>query len=86
MQTRDVIVSAMKSRIKKATHEYEVEMPMPGKDVVQHAIDLDRQNGNTLWRDSLAKEMGNLMIAFKILEPGQKAPPGWFKATGAPSS
>ena len=30
----------------------------------------------------LAKEMGNLMIAFDILEPGQKAPPGWHKATG----
>jgi len=57
-------------------------MPVPGKDVVQHAIDLDRQNGNTLWRDFLAKEMGNLMIAFKVLELGQKAPPGWFKATG----
>ena len=23
-----------------------------------------------------------MMIAFEILEPGQKAPPGWFKATG----
>ncbi len=22
------------------------------------------------------------MIAFEILEPGQKAPPGWFKVTG----
>ena len=31
--------------------------------------------------DSLAKEMGNLVIAFEILEPGQK-PPGWYKATG----
>ena len=67
----------MKSRIKKTTHKYGVEMPMPGKDVVQHAIYLDRRNGNTLWRDSLAKEMGNLMIAFEILEPGQKAPPGF---------
>ena len=75
MRKRDVIVSAVKLRIKKATHKYGVEMPMSGKDVVQHAIDLDRQNGNTLWRDLLAKEMENLMIAFKILEPGQKAPP-----------
>ncbi len=57
-------------------------MPIPGKDVAQNAIYLDRWNGNTLWRDSLAKEMGNLMIEFEILEPGQKAPPGWFKATG----
>ncbi len=30
----------------------------------------------------MAKEMGNLMIAFEILKPGQKAPPGWFNATG----
>ena len=26
--------------------------------------------------------MGNLMIAFEILEPGKKAPPGRHKATG----
>jgi hypothetical protein len=32
--------------------------------------------------DSLAKEMRNLNIAFKCLEPGEKAPPGWFKASG----
>jgi hypothetical protein len=82
MQKRDVIVSAVKSRVKKTTHKYGVEMPSPGTNVVQNAIDLDRRNGTTLWMDSLAKEMGNLMIAFKILDPGQKAPPGWFKATG----
>ena len=70
MRKRDVIVSAVKSRI-KTTHKYGIEMPVPGKDVVQHAIDLDRRNGNTLWRDSLTKEMRNLMIAFKILQPGQ---------------
>ncbi len=46
------------------------------KNVVQNAIDLDRWNGTTLWMDLLAKEMGNLMIAFEILDPGQKAPPG----------
>ncbi len=45
MQKRDVIVSAVKLRIKKTTHKYEVEMPVPGKDVVQNAIDLDRQMG-----------------------------------------
>ena len=43
MQKRDVIVSAVKSQIKKTTHKYGVEMPVPGKDVVQNAIDLDRQ-------------------------------------------
>ena len=44
MQKCDVTICAVKSQIKKATHKYGVEMPMPGKDVVQHAIDLDRLN------------------------------------------
>ena len=57
-------------------------MPAPGRDIVQNSIELDRCNGNTLWMDALAKDMGNLMIAFKILEPVQKSPPGWNKATG----
>jgi len=57
-------------------------MPGPGKDIIQNSIELDRCNGNTFWTDELAKEMGNLMIAFEILEPGQKAPPGWHEATG----
>ena len=77
MQKHDVIVSAVKSRIRRTTHKYGIEMPVPGKDIVQNAIDLDCQNGDTLWMDQLAKEIGNLMIAFEILEPGQKSPPGW---------
>ena len=79
MRKRDVIVSAVKSQIRRTTHKYGIEMPVPGKDIVQNAIDLDRRNGNTLWMDLLAKDMGNLMIAFEILEPGQKAPPDKYK-------
>ena len=55
---------------------------MPGKDIVQNAMDLDRRNGNTFWMDALVKEMGNLNVAFEYLEFGEKAPPGWFKASG----
>ena len=51
-------------------------------EVIKNAEELDLKNGNTFWMDSLAKEMGNLVIAFKLLEPGQKAPPGWTKTTG----
>ena len=32
--------------------------------------------------DSLLKEMGALVVAFEVLEHGQKAPVGWFKSTG----
>jgi hypothetical protein len=32
--------------------------------------------------DALCKEMGALVVAFEMLEHGQNAPVGWFKATG----
>lgn len=31
---------------------------------------------------ALEKEMGSLMIAFKLKNHGEKAPPGWHKSTG----
>ncbi len=31
MQKRDVIVSAVKSRVRKTTHKYGIEMPVPSK-------------------------------------------------------
>ena len=52
---KHVIVSAVKSRIRRTTHKYGIEMPAPGRYIVQNSIELDRQNGNTLWMDSLAK-------------------------------
>ena len=82
MQKGNYIVSAVKLRMRRTTHKYGIEMPEPGKNIVQNSIDLDRQNGNTFWKDALAKEMGTLMIAFEILEPGQKNPPGWHITTG----
>ena len=60
-------------------------MPAVGRnqdEVIQNAAELDKKNGNTLWMDSLAKEMGDLIIAFEIKENGEKAPPGWHKAAG----
>ena len=34
----------------------------------KHALELDKQNGNTLWQDSIAKDMKNVHVAFQILE------------------
>ena len=45
-------------------------------------MEIDRKNGNTIWRDALALEMFNVWVAFEILEEGQAAPPGWKKASG----
>ena len=66
----------------RTTHKYGIELPKPGKDTIEHARKLDRKNGNTLYMTTLQKEMGDLMIAFEMKNSGEKAPPGWHKATG----
>ena len=60
------------------THKYGIEIPTS----VDHAMEIDRKNGNSMWKAALALEMYNVGVAFEILEEGQKAPPGWNKASG----
>ena len=78
LKRRDAIISAVKSRVRKTTHKYGIEIPTS----VEHAKEIDRRNGNTLWMDALAKEMYNVGVAFEVLDEGQKAPPGWNLASG----
>ena len=73
LRKRDVIILAVNSRVRKTSHKYGIETPTS----VKHAIEIDQKNGNTLWQDALAKEMGNVCVAFEILGPkNAKAPPG----------
>jgi hypothetical protein len=78
MRKRDVIISAVKNRIKQATHKYGVEIPRS----VEHAHTIDRKNGNSLWKDAINKEMLNVGIAFEVLEDNRATPVGWSKVTG----
>jgi hypothetical protein len=78
LRKRDVILASVKRRIRKTSHKYGIEIPSS----VDHAYQIDKQQGNTLWRDALQKEMHNVGIAFEILGDGQKAPVGWHKVTG----
>jgi hypothetical protein len=78
LRKRDVIVSAVNTRLRKSSHKYGIDLPT----FLMHAIDIDRKNGDTLWQDALSKEMGNVCVAFEILGLNMKAPPGWHKALG----
>jgi hypothetical protein len=78
LRKRDVIVSAVNSRVKRTSHKYGIEVPTS----VKNAIKVDRKNKNSLWADALKKEMGNVCVAFEILGQNAKALPGWFKASG----
>ena len=45
-------------------------------------MEIDRKNGNTMWKDALALEMFNVGVVFEILEEGQTEPLGWNKVSG----
>lgn len=78
LRKRDIILSAVKSRIRKTTHKYGIEIP----NTVEEAIKLDQRNGNTYWHDATKLEMFNVGVAFEILDENQIAPQGWHPVTG----
>ena len=75
-------MSAVKSCVVRTMHKYGIELPKSGKDTIKHARKLDQKNRNTLYMTAFSKEIGNLMIAFKMKNHGEMAPPGWHKETG----
>ena len=42
---------------------------------VNEAMRIDEENGNHLWRDGIAKEIDGVIIAFKLIDDGEKPPP-----------
>ena len=60
LKKRDAIIAIANTRVHKTTHKYRIEIPTS----VEHAKELDRNNKNTLWMDTLAKEMYDVGIAF----------------------
>ena len=58
--------------MKKKTHKYGVLLPI----TVKEAYMLDKEAGNTLWQDSISKEMKNNCVAFQVLDNDQAILPG----------
>ena len=73
-----MILSAIKTRLRKTTHKFGIKIPTS----IEEAIKIDEENHNRLWRDAIQLEMHNVAVAFEVLEEGQKAHPGWRKASG----
>lgn len=72
LKKRNLIIAKVKStKYWQRTHKYGIEVPKS----VQHALALDRANGNTLWWDAICEEMANVRIAFEECEEN-KLPPG----------
>ena len=70
LRKRDRIISAVNKRYHKRTHKFGFEIPK----TVKRALELDKENGNTLWQDAIDKEMQNVRIAFKVVEDESEIP------------
>lgn len=73
LQKRSKIVAAVRQRYLKRTHKFGIEVPK----TIERALEVDKANGNNLWRDSIAKEMQAVRVAFKILPEDESPPPGY---------
>jgi hypothetical protein len=63
LKKRKIIIAAVTKRYHKRTHKFGIQVPKTWGE----AVKLDEEHGNTLWQDTIRKEMNNVCIAFKVL-------------------
>jgi hypothetical protein len=69
LSRRNAILSAVKARVRKKTHNYGIEVPTS----FDRAKELDRINGHILWMDALKLEMHNVGVGIEVLVDGKIA-------------
>ena len=67
------LIKLTKSKHIRRGYKFGIRMPTS----VKEALEIDRQNKNTLWYDAIMKEMKNVRVAFDIKERKTKPPPGY---------
>lgn len=73
---QDLIIAAVNKRVCQTNYKYGHKVPRS----VKEALQFDKENEDHRWRDAIAKEMGNVIVAFKILEDSENMPVGFTKA------
>ena len=73
LKWRNHIIKAVNKRYIKCSPKFGIELPK----TVGRALEIDKENGNTLWEDAIKKELGNVRVAFSILSDEEKLKPGY---------
>ena len=68
IKKRNKIISAVASRVRIKNMKYGMRIPTS----ITEAYEIDKENGNTLWRDAIKRKMENVSVAFEILEDGKR--------------
>ena len=72
IKRRDKIIKQVQHRLVKKSTKFGIKVPSS----VDEALELDRENGNNLWRKAIDKELGNVRVAFRLMEEGERLPAG----------
>jgi hypothetical protein len=67
-----------KSKYWARTHKYGVRVPKN----IKEAIEIDKENGNTLWMDAVRLEMSNVRVAFEEYDGDPNSLVGYTQITG----
>ena len=72
------ILQKVKSKYWSRTHKYGVRIPKS----IREAMEIDRENNNTLWMDAVRLEMKNVRIAFEEFDGDPNTLVGYTQITG----
>jgi hypothetical protein len=72
------ILKKIKSKYWARTHKYGIRIPKS----IKEAIEVDTENGNSLWMDAKHLEMKNLRMAFKEYDGDPNSFVGYIQITG----
>jgi Reverse transcriptase (RNA-dependent DNA polymerase) len=78
LKKAQTVLSKVKSKYWERTHKYGIRIPK----TVKEAIMLDKENGDTLWMDSIRKEMSAMRVALEEFEGDVKDLIGYQLITG----
>jgi hypothetical protein len=67
------LIKLSQTRFLRPQYKYGICVPRN----VEEALKFDLENGNKFWELAIAKEMKNVRVAFKFLEPPYKPAPGY---------
>jgi hypothetical protein len=70
IKRKNRIFSNIKTRVKKRSHKYGIQVPSSVKEAYQ----IDRETNTDYWHQAILKEMKNNAVAFRFLEEGEQVP------------
>jgi hypothetical protein len=68
LKRKNRILSAIKTRHKRKSHKYGIQVPSS----VEEAYQIDKDTNTDYWHQAILKEMKNNAVAFKFLEEGER--------------